>query len=93
MVQLFVAMVGRIKRHLPAALISFDVSPWVSDIEEWMGAQPHAVAVARSPLTASADRRHCRRTAHQSAAAPMLSRGPHSKPIPRFALRRARACA
>jgi len=36
MVQLFVAMVGRIKRHLPAALISFDVSPWVSDIEEWM---------------------------------------------------------
>jgi hypothetical protein len=84
MVQLFVAMVGRIKRHLPAALISFDVSP---------GAQPHAVAVARSPLTASADRRHCRRTAHQSAAAPMLSRGPHSKPIPRFALRRARACA
>ena len=38
MVQLFVAMVGRIKRHLPAALISLDVSPWVSDIGEWMGA-------------------------------------------------------
>eukprot|EP00966_Prymnesium_polylepis_P318751 7361719-Prymnesium_polylepis.1 len=29
MVRLFGLMVGRIKRHLPAARISFDVSPWV----------------------------------------------------------------
>ena len=37
MVQLFVSMVTRIKRHLPAAHISLDVSPWVSDVGEWMG--------------------------------------------------------
>ena len=38
MVKLFVAMVGRIKRHLPMSLISLDVSPWVSEVGEWMGA-------------------------------------------------------
>ena len=36
MVRLFVAMVARIKRHLPAARISLDVSPWVRDIGRWM---------------------------------------------------------
>ena len=37
MVSLFAAMVARIKQHLPASLISLDVSPWVSDVGEWMG--------------------------------------------------------
>lgn len=36
MASLFASMVARIKRHLPAALISFDVSPWVSDYGNWM---------------------------------------------------------
>lgn len=36
MVRLFVAMVERIKRHLPSSLISFDVSPWVVDVGEWL---------------------------------------------------------
>ena len=39
MVKLFVAMVARIKRHLPMSLISLDVSPWVSEVGEWMGAR------------------------------------------------------
>ena len=37
MVWLFAAMVGRIKRHLPASRISLDVSPWVANVGEWMG--------------------------------------------------------
>ena len=37
MVRLFVAMVQRIKRHLPAAEISLDISPWISDVGAWMG--------------------------------------------------------
>ena len=36
MVNLFVAMVGRVKRHLPLSLISLDVSPWISDVGRWM---------------------------------------------------------
>lgn len=36
MVRLFVAMVKRIKSHLPAAMISLDVSPWVQDVAKWM---------------------------------------------------------
>ena len=36
MVRLFVQMVGRIKRHLPRALISLDVSPWLADVGRWM---------------------------------------------------------
>ena len=36
MVRLFVAMVARIKRHLPAAQISLDISPWVSDFGAWI---------------------------------------------------------
>ena len=63
MVQLFASMVARIKRHLPASLISLDVSPWVSDIREWMGAHtpfsfatPAARARATSALTFCAAR-------------------------------------
>ena len=37
MVRLFVQMVSRIKRHLPAALISLDASPWLRDVGAWMG--------------------------------------------------------
>ena len=37
MLRLFIAMVERIKRHLPAALISFDISPWIPSISSWMG--------------------------------------------------------
>lgn len=36
MVRLFVSMVARIKRHLPHSLISLDVSPWISDVGQWM---------------------------------------------------------
>ena len=36
MVRLFIAMVARIKRHLPAARISLDISPWIAEIGEWM---------------------------------------------------------
>jgi hypothetical protein len=36
MVRIFIEMVSRIKRHLPAAFISLDVSPWVSEIGDWM---------------------------------------------------------
>eukprot|EP00965_Chrysotila_dentata_P012640 417017-Pleurochrysis_carterae.AAC.1 len=36
MVTLFGRMVARIKRHLPKAKISFDISPWVNDQEAWL---------------------------------------------------------
>ena len=36
MVRLFGRMVGRIKRHLPLASISLDVSPWVRDQATWL---------------------------------------------------------
>ena len=39
MLDLFIGMVHRIRRHLPASRISLDISPWVTDIGEWMGAR------------------------------------------------------
>lgn len=36
MVELFSRMVGRVKRHLPAARISLDISPWVTDQRAWL---------------------------------------------------------